>query len=86
MDGIVVKSREPETGIMYSFLLSQEDALRVIDRRGDEYIEIKKGYVGFREELIMIKTDGAPAFLLAQEVLDQIHNQLDQASTRWKYD
>lgn len=79
MKKILIKSTERETNIVYTYLLSQTDAMKMLnsEHREDEYISIKNGQFCFtNDDQIMIKTIGAGAYLQRDEVISQIKDQL----------
>ena len=72
---ILIRSKEEDTGIVYTYLISREEAEQIVEERS-AYIEIDGGYVMFSGEKVVIKKQGAPASLNKQEVIRQIEDQL----------
>ena len=76
MKNILIKSKEEETNIVYTFVLSEEDAFRIMGNQNEEHISIENGQVRFIDDKIMIKTIGAGGYLQKDDVIDQIKAQL----------
>lgn len=73
---ILIKSREQDTGIVYTFLIGQKDAERIVENEGKAHLKIAKGYIGFKSDTIEIMQPTGHAFLLKEDVLDQLNEQL----------
>ena len=77
MEKVLIKSNEEETGILYTYLISREDAEKILANEGAYHFFIEGGEVMFKgNNIIMIKTKGAPSFLNQREVIRQIEGQL----------
>lgn len=74
---ILIKSVEKDTGILYTFLISPEDGKKILDNKGASLIELEKGIVRFNSGSFFIQEGTSNAFLEADEVLEQIEEQLN---------
>lgn len=79
MKTIYIKAKERDTDIVYTYLLSQADALKIFNsqHREDQYVPIENGQFCFMDvDKIMIKTIGAGGYLQRDEVIMQIKEQV----------